>query len=86
MIATPGGFTAVSQYHTAPDGPEKEALAIKQHDLASFNTRSIFKEIDETAAAFSQMKISLQTSEKKYRRIFENIQDIYFECTIEGEI
>ena len=68
-------------------GLEKEALAIKQHDLtASFNTRSIFKEIDETAAAFSQMKDSLQTSEKKYRRIFENIQDIYFECTIEGEI
>jgi PAS domain S-box-containing protein len=68
-------------------GLEKEALAIKQHDLTtSFNTRSIFKEIDETAAAFSQMKVSLQTSEKKYRRIFENIQDIYFECTIEGEI
>ncbi len=68
-------------------GLEKEALAIKQNDLtASFNTRSIFKEIDETAAAFSQMKASLQTSEKKYRRIFENIQDIYFECTVDGDI
>lgn len=68
-------------------GLEKEALAIKQHDLTTgFNTRSIFKEIDETAAAFSQMKLSLQTSEKKYRRIFENIQDIYFECSIEGDI
>ena len=68
-------------------GLEKEALAIKQHDLtASFNTSSIFKEIDETAAAFSQMKASLQTSEEKYRRIFENIQDIYFECTIEGDL
>jgi len=68
-------------------GLEKEALAINQHDLTtSFNTGSIFKEIDETVAAFSQMKVSLQTSEKKYRRIFENIQDIYFECTIEGEI
>ena len=68
-------------------GLEKEALAIKQYDLTtSFNTRSIFKEIDETAAAFSQMKASLQTSERKYRRIFENIQDIYFECTTDGEI
>ncbi len=68
-------------------GLEKEALAIKQHDLTTnFKTRSIFKEIDETATAFSQMKASLQTSEEKYRRIFENIQDIYFECTVEGDI
>ena len=68
-------------------GLEKEALAIKQHDLTTnFNTSSIFKEIDETATAFSQMKTSLQTSEEKYRRIFENIQDIYFECAINGDI
>ena len=68
-------------------GLEKEAHAIKQHDLtANFDTSSIFKEIDETATAFSQMKASLQTSEEKYRQIFENIQDIYFECSIDGDV
>ncbi|NDY74273.1 oxidoreductase [Desulfobacter hydrogenophilus] len=87
VIATLVGLQLFRSITRPLMGLEKEALAIKQHDLtASFNTRSIFKEIDETAAAFSQMKYSLQTSEKKYRQIFENIQDIYFECTIEGEI
>ena len=87
VIATLVGLQLFRSITRPLMGLEKEALAIKQHDLiTSFNTRSIFKEIDETAAAFSQMKLSLQTSEKKYRRIFENIQDIYFECTIEGDI
>ena len=87
VIATLVGLQLFRSITRPLMGLEKEALAIKQHDLTtSFNTRSIFKEIGETAAAFSQMKLSLQTSEKKYRRIFENIQDIYFECTIEGDI
>ena len=68
-------------------GLEKEALAIKQHDLTQkFDTRSAFKEIAETADAFGRMKISMQTSEEKYRRIFENIQDVYFESSIDGQI
>nr|WP_319393568.1 PAS domain S-box protein [uncultured Desulfobacter sp.] len=87
VIATLVGLQLFRSITRPLMGLEKQALAIKQHDLdASFNTQSIFKEIDETATAFSQMKDSLQTSEKKYRLIFENIQDIYFECTIEGEI
>ncbi len=68
-------------------GLEKEALAIKRHDLSlNFDTRSVFKEIAETANAFECMKKSLQTSEEKYRRIFENIQDIYYEASIDGKI
>ena len=68
-------------------GLEKEALAINRHDLDQrFDTRSGFKEIDETAKAFALMKASLRTSEEKYRRIFENIQDIYYETTIDGGI
>ncbi|WP_026259709.1 PAS domain S-box protein [Desulfobacter curvatus] len=87
VIATLVGLQLFRSITRPLMGLEKEALAIKQDDLtASFNTRSIFKEIDETATAFSQMKESLQTSEKKYRLIFENIQDIYFECNIEGKI
>ncbi|WP_320045281.1 PAS domain S-box protein [uncultured Desulfobacter sp.] len=87
VIATLVGLQLFRSITRPLMGLEKEALAIKQHDLtANFNTRSIFKEINETAAAFLQMKESLRTSEKKYRLIFENIQDIYFECTIEGQI
>ena len=87
LIATLVGLQLFRSITRPLVGLEKEALAIKQNDLTtSFNTRSIFKEIDETAAAFSQMKTSLQTSERKYRRIFENIQDIYFECTVDGDI
>ena len=68
-------------------GLEQESLAIKRHDLSlNFDTRSVFKEIDETANAFECMKKSLQTSEEKYRRIFENIQDIYYEASIDGKI
>jgi two-component system cell cycle sensor histidine kinase/response regulator CckA len=68
-------------------GLEKAALAIKQHDLTQhFDTRSAFKEIAETADAFDRMKVSMQTSEEKYRRIFENIQDVYWESSISGTI
>ncbi|MEZ4568385.1 MAG: hypothetical protein R2860_15985 [Desulfobacterales bacterium] len=53
VIATLVGLQLFRSITRPPMGLEKEALAIKQHDLtASFNTRSIFKEIDETAAAF----------------------------------
>jgi PAS domain S-box-containing protein len=68
-------------------GLEKEALAIKKHDLSKeFNTQSGFKEIDETARAFCRMKTSLRNSEEKYRQIFENIQDVYYETELDGKI
>ncbi|WP_321492887.1 PAS domain S-box protein [uncultured Desulfobacter sp.] len=87
VIATLVGLQLFRSITRPLMGLEKEALAIKQNDLSTtFNTRSIFKEIDETSAAFSQMKVSLQTSERKYRQIFENIQDIYFESTIDGDL
>lgn len=68
-------------------GLENEALAIKQQDLSQrFDTRSVFKEVDETAKAFGRMKRFLRNSEEKYRRIFENIQDVYYESSIDGTI
>jgi PAS domain S-box-containing protein len=33
-----------------------------------------------------QSEIALQKSEEKYRRIFENVQDVYYETSIDGEI
>ncbi len=65
MIATLVGLQLFRSITRPLMGLEKEALSIKQHDLiTNFNTCSIFKEINETAAAFSQMKDSLRTSEK----------------------
>ena len=66
---------------------EKEALAIKRNDRSSRPpTRSAFKEIQETADSFSLMKEDIRASEEKYRGIFENIQDVYYEVTFEGQI
>jgi PAS domain S-box-containing protein len=64
---------------------EKEALAIKKHDLSTpVVTQSIYKEIQETADQFACMKIAIRDFEDKYRGIFDNIQDIYYEASLEG--
>lgn len=69
------------------EGLEKEALAIKAHDLnRHFDTRSNYKEIQTTADAFTSMKKAIQTGEEKYRRIFNNIQDVYYESTLGGQL
>ena len=68
-------------------GLEKEALAIKQHDLTQqFDTHSAYKEIQETADSFARMKEALRSSEEKYRAIYENIQDIYYETAMDGTL
>jgi PAS domain S-box-containing protein len=66
-------------------GLEKEALAIKAQDLSShFDTRSNYKEIQITADAFTSMKAAIHSGEEKYRRIFNNIQDVYYEASLDG--
>jgi PAS domain S-box-containing protein len=66
---------------------EKEALAVKNDDLLTrFNIRSRYKEIQETANAFRLMKEAIRESQEKYRGIFENIQDVYFESSLDGKI
>ncbi|MDA8139089.1 MAG: PAS domain S-box protein [Desulfobacteraceae bacterium] len=68
-------------------GLEKEALAIKQNDLSrQYDIRSAYKEIQETADSFARMKESLKSGEEKYRSIFENIQDVYYETSVDGRI
>ncbi len=66
-------------------GLEKEAQAIKKNDLTSrFDTHSVYKELQETADSFACMKEAIRSGEEKYRTIFENIQDIYYESTPDG--
>jgi PAS domain S-box-containing protein len=87
VIATLIGLLLAAGLIRPLEGLEKEALAIKAQDLNSrFNTRSIYKEIKTTADAFASMKAAIHTGEEKYRRIFNNIQDVYYETSLDGEL
>ena len=66
---------------------EKEALAVKNDDMQTrFNINSKYKEIQETADSFRLMKEAIRKSREKYRGIFENIQDVYYETSLDGVI
>jgi two-component system, cell cycle sensor histidine kinase and response regulator CckA len=66
---------------------EQAALAMKNDDMTSdFDLRSHFKEICETATAFRRMKNTVRRSQEKYREIFENIQDVYYETDLSGTL
>ena len=66
---------------------EKEALAVKNDDMQKqFDISSRYKEIQETADSFRLMKKAIRKSQEKYRGIFENIQDVYYETSLDGEI
>jgi len=66
---------------------EQAALAIKNNDMTSgFDLRSRFKEICETVTAFDHMKSAVRSSQEKYRAIFENIQDVYYETDLAGTL
>jgi len=66
---------------------EKEALAVKNDDMQTrFNINSKYKEIQETADSFRLMKEAILETQEKYSGIFENIQDVYYETSLEGVI
>ena len=46
--------------------------------------QSAYTEIQDTANAFSEMKTSVERSQKKYQDIFNNIQDVYYETSLNG--
>jgi len=51
-----------------------------------FNINSKYKEIQETADSFRLMKEAILETQEKYSGIFENIQDVYYETSLEGVI
>jgi PAS domain S-box-containing protein len=66
---------------------EKEALAVKNDDMKKrFKINSRYKEIQETADSFRLMKDAIGKSQQRYRGIFENIQDVYYETSLDGVI
>ncbi|BBO73400.1 hypothetical protein DSCW_08170 [Desulfosarcina widdelii] len=48
--------------------------------------QSVYKEIQDTADAFAEMKIAVEHSHKKYLDIFNNIQDVYYETSLNGTL
>ncbi|MCP4626456.1 MAG: PAS domain S-box protein [bacterium] len=66
---------------------EKEALSVKNDDMNKrFNINSRYKEIQETAESFRLMKEAIRKTREKYSGIFENIQDVYYETSLDGVI
>ncbi len=66
---------------------DRQAQALRNDDFSTgFDSRSIYRELHDTAASFAEMKDALRTSRMKYQGIFENIQDIYYETSLDGTI
>ncbi len=71
---------------------QNEKLIQTQEELGLLNDRLESMVADRTADLSEEIKLSnkitgkLKESEKKYRRIFENVQDLYYETSIEGTI
>jgi len=64
-----------------------QADAIQHGDFEThWPIRSIYKELQTTADTFARMKTAIKTSQAKYKSIFNNIQDIYWEVDIDGKI
>ena len=64
-----------------------QAHAVEHGDFETHKPiRSIYKELQTTADTFARMKVGVKTIQAKYRSIFNNIQDIYWEVDIDGKI
>ena len=68
-------------------GMAAEAEAIREKDFQrQIPTDSIYREIQATADSLAQLKAALVRSKEKYRSIFNNIQDIYYESDMSGTL
>ncbi|MGD9330556.1 MAG: PAS domain S-box protein, partial [Desulfobacterales bacterium] len=68
-------------------GMADEAKAIKEKDFQrQVSTGSIYREIQATADSLSELKTALVRSKEKYRAIYDNIQDIYYESDMAGTL
>ena len=64
-----------------------QAHAVEHGDFEThWPIRSIYKELQTTADSFTRMKAAVKTIQVKYKSIFNNIQDIYYEVRIDGKI
>ena len=68
-------------------GMAEVAQAIRKKDFKrQVPTDSIYREIQTTADALTGLKRDLVRSREKYRSIFDNIQDVYYESDMSGTL
>jgi two-component system, cell cycle sensor histidine kinase and response regulator CckA len=68
-------------------GMAEEAQAIRKKDFQhEVPTDSIYREIQATADSLAELKAALVRSKEKYRSIYDNIQDIYYESDMSGTL
>ncbi len=86
-VATLIGFFVASGIIKPVSRLASQANAIERGDYDAIQPiKTPYREIQSTADAFEQMKTAVFASREKYKSIFENIQDIYYEITLDGTI
>jgi PAS domain S-box-containing protein len=82
-----GVFTGVGEYSLLrPDGSQfdAEVNAGLIPDASGLPRRMIF--IIRDSSARKQVEAELRKSEEKYRRIFENVQDVFYQTDLSGNV
>jgi len=87
LIAAVAGILLAKSIIKPISGLADQAHAIQQGDFETpWPIRSIYKELQTTADTFALMKTEVKTIQAKYKSIFNNIQDIYWEVDTDGRI
>jgi len=87
LIAAAAGILLAKSIIKPISGLAGQAHAIQHGDFEThWPIRSIYKELQTTADTFALMKSTVKTSQAKYKNIFNNIQDIYWEVDTDGRI
>ncbi len=87
LIAAAAGILLAKSIIKPISGLAGQAHAIQHGDFETiWPIRSIYKELQTTADTFALMKAAVKTSQTKYKNIFNNIQDVYWEVDIDGRI
>lgn len=87
VVATIFGLWLASGIIRPVAGMAEEAQAIRKNDFQhQVPTDSIYREIQATADSLAALKAALVRSKEKYRSIYDNIQDIYYESDMSGTL
>ncbi len=87
ILATLGALLVARGVIRPLSALEKESLALRDHRFEShLRLASSYKEIQETADAFRLMCTAVQASQARFRGIFNNIQDGYYEASLDGTL
>ena len=87
LIAAAAGILLAKSIIKPISGLAGQANDIQHGDFEThWPIRSIYTELQTTADTFTLMKAAVKSSQTKYKNIFNNIQDVYWEVDIDGKI